>query len=734
MTHPILATLSLGLALWTGYGAQPNPVILIVCFPIAIVLLLVFKKLGFHIAQCRPFWLGLLILPLLKIPTTLASLKEIYYAPHQQRHADLSHLTGSLSLFPQTIFENRPQRYHIRALNTESLSVHFQNGPTLEAKPLGNNQFYFDLFLEKNHPLFDQETAQLTLKASHTSKTLTLALVQAQVRPRNLSVNQDRTLALATSAPTDEGILISPEGDYRTFATGNGPSAAVFSDSLGQLIAVSHRYGDGIWWINSTSGICVDKTPISARLNHLAISSDHSLLAAIGENPAPIAILIDPQTKEITDIPLPAPPEWISFGRSAHELVISSRQGRQLWILQKKENTWHITKNQPLLRPLTFLKVSPSGQTIWGGSTIDDITSEDSQGNHRIVNSLIRFDLESQRFLKPWITEGRTRSQISPGSYDLGIMPMGIDFLKNGSIRTTFSGTHEVLQYDSDGQIQNQIPTAEHFISAPHDIAHFNDHRWLVASPVEGTIGIFDRQNQLLTHLDFNAPDPFEPDPSPLILDRRLGEIAFHESTLAGISCQSCHLHGDSDYAFHDIGGNQPVATLSAKGIAGTAPYLRDASYPQLEDLHNVATELYRGYQHHHDEEKHAHLLAQYLKAQPKQPHPNLVHKESNFDLKQGAQIFQQAGCATCHPAPAYTNLASLPAQRLFPNQSSPTGDILDTPSLIGLHSSAPYLHDGRAATLLDIFENHNSSNQHGDTKNLSSQELQALILFLQHL
>jgi YVTN family beta-propeller protein len=57
--------------------------------------------------------------------------------------------------------------------------------------------------------------------------------------------------------------------------------------------------------------------------------------------------------------------------------------------------------------------------------------------------------------------------------------------------------------------------------------------------------------------------------------------------------------------------------------------------------------------------------------------------------------------------------------------------DGLDTPTLLGLWSTAPYLHDGSAATLRDVLVKANSSGLHGDTSSLTPAELDNLIEYL---
>ena len=59
---------------------------------------------------------------------------------------------------------------------------------------------------------------------------------------------------------------------------------------------------------------------------------------------------------------------------------------------------------------------------------------------------------------------------------------------------------------------------------------------------------------------------------------------------------------------------------------------------------------------------------------------------------------------------------------------------MLDVPSLLSVGSSAPYLSDGRAATLEAVLTEHNRKNRHGDTAKLTAHERGDLIAFLEAL
>jgi DNA-binding beta-propeller fold protein YncE len=100
---------------------------------------------------------------------------------------------------------------------------------------------------------------------------------------------------------------------------------------------------------------------------------------------------------------------------------------------------------------------------------------------------------------------------------------------------------------------------------------------------------------------------------------------------------------------------------------------------------------------------------------------------------EKGKAIFGAAHCAECHGGPEFTDSAS----KLLHDVGTLTGASgrrlggpllgLDTPSLRGLWLSAPYLHDGSAATLIDVFTTRNVTGGHGLTSEWLVADPQAL-------
>jgi YVTN family beta-propeller protein len=118
-----------------------------------------------------------------------------------------------------------------------------------------------------------------------------------------------------------------------------------------------------------------------------------------------------------------------------------------------------------------------------------------------------------------------------------------------------------------------------------------------------------------------------------------------------------------------------------------------------------------------------------YLKSLKLVPSPWLVNGHLSEAAERGKTVFDEAGCAQCHPPGLFTDLHSydVGTRRSF---DKPT-DKFDTPTLVEIWRTAPYLHDGSAATLREVVTTHNPHDQHGVTSNLSDEEINDLCEYL---
>ncbi|MCP5117051.1 MAG: c-type cytochrome [bacterium] len=122
--------------------------------------------------------------------------------------------------------------------------------------------------------------------------------------------------------------------------------------------------------------------------------------------------------------------------------------------------------------------------------------------------------------------------------------------------------------------------------------------------------------------------------------------------------------------------------------------------------------------------EADAEALDAYLKSLEPVASPYLVGGKLSAAAERGKELFQKARCAACHSGPLRTNM------RLFDvgtGRGNEAKKKFDTPTLIEIWRTAPYLHDGRAATMKEVLTTENPRNTHGSTSRLSEQEIEDL-------
>ena len=83
-------------------------------------------------------------------------------------------------------------------------------------------------------------------------------------------------------------------------------------------------------------------------------------------------------------------------------------------------------------------------------------------------------------------------------------------------------------------------------------------------------------------------------------------------------------------------------------------------------------------------------------------PSPHLVDGNLSPAARRGQQLFgtDRLGCARCHPSPLYTDMKS---HRIGSKTRQDLVDRFDTPTLVEVWRTAPYLHDGRYRTVKEL-------------------------------
>jgi DNA-binding beta-propeller fold protein YncE/mono/diheme cytochrome c family protein len=223
-------------------------------------------------------------------------------------------------------------------------------------------------------------------------------------------------------------------------------------------------------------------------------------------------------------------------------------------------------------------------------------------------------------------------------------------------------------------------------------------------------------------------------DPGPMLATSRLDKAAqrgrsmFRQgqngalSSFGAMACSSCHPEVRADGLSWRIQGMALQTPLLAGRVANTHPYKWDGGDKDIDtSLRSTVVRLGgTGIT-----PAHARDLAAFLESveAPRAPTP-----ASNKAVARGKKIFEskQAGCATCHTGAKLTDRKSY---ELADDLAK-----VDTPSLVGLASSAPYYHDGSASTLRALVMENGTIHGMGKVSHLEDEQVDHLIAYLETL
>lgn len=678
----------------------------------------------------------------------LAALVAIPAAAHAYRLFDrtiegerlegVDHLAGSRlrlettpSIAPPLVAADRPQTFYVHAPGAREVAVRLgRSGPRVAGVALGHGVFRLEYDPRADGlpdpPDGELRAAIVTDTSEHERAMLAVAPLP---HPRWLAPSPDRALAAAVSEETDELVILNRRGLVHRVAVDDGPTGAVFAGE--REIAVAHRYSGTLAFVDAEHGRVIRRVDVGPLVQRLAVDGARTRLALAHGGARPRVALLDASGEALGAIPLEYEPDHLAFA-GADTLVVSSIRPPALHRLRREGDGWH--EDRPPLwlgRPAVTLTSSADERSVIVAVT--DVQGEGPPhlGNHYVDDQLVTIDVEAWSIVKRVRTARRTPRQESPGNVDRGVSPMGVDALDDGSLLVAFAGTDDVWRLAEDREpILHALD--DHPLGAPHSAVALQGGAFAVSSPSYGAIGIFTSRGRRLGLVRLAPDDRTLLRDDERALQRRIGERSFYESTRSGVSCQACHLHGGSDGTEHNIGGMTRVGTLDTRGLFGTPPYLRDGGYPRLGSLDELSQTLYRGFFRRQGGRRIS--LERFLEALPRPIPPRQLEGRDEARERRGLDAFMRARCQLCHAPPAFTNLGQHPVAALFPGLRGVASEELDTPSLLGLGGSAPYLVDGRAETLESVFREHDPAGRHGDTRSLDESELADLVYFLEGL
>jgi YVTN family beta-propeller protein len=239
--------------------------------------------------------------------------------------------------------------------------------------------------------------------------------------------------------------------------------------------------------------------------------------------------------------------------------------------------------------------------------------------------------------------------------------------------------------------------------------------------------------------------------PGPAIIDpRRRGERLFYSSKFSfqgQFGCANCHLDSTFDGLQWDLEpdgfGVDIVDNRAIEDVANTAPYKWNGGNPDLYTECGPRTERFFFRSQGFRDADLADLIT-YIASIPLRPNRyRLPNGELSPAQERGKAIFERAKrkdgspipeknrCNVCHSGRYYTDQQLADVGTGKPTDRSP---MIDVPHLTNVVYSAPYLHDGSARSLEEIWTVFNPNDTHGVTNDLAKDELNDLIEYLKTL
>ena len=375
--------------------------------------------------------------------------------------------------------------------------------------------------------------------------------------------------------------------------------------------------------------------------------------------------------------------------------------------------------------------ITPDGKYVYVSHNLGRFAVPTSQLQQGWMNTsaFSIIDVEKQEFAGVVIVD-------EPDRGAAGIWSIDCD---ENQIYITHSGTHEVSVIDHQAMLE-KLANYPDKSKLDYDLTFLyglrqriplggNGPRCMVATEDKliiptyfaDVLNVVDKETLEVTSIALN-PDREE-------TDEQKGEKYFNDATHCfqnWQSCNGCHPgDGRTDGMNWDLMNDGIGNPKNCKSLlfSHVTPRCMISGIRETAELAVRAG--FRYIQFYEPEEEMAVCVDKYLKALKPVPSPYLVNGELSEKAKEGRKVFDKLKCGECHSGPYYTD------QKLHViGENVEFEEGWDTPTLREVWRTAPYLFNGIAPTMKEVF----SVYKHGIDQKVSDEEIEALTEYVNSL
>jgi YVTN family beta-propeller protein len=541
--------------------------------------------------------------------------------------------------------------------------------------------------------------------------------------PRGIALSPDGQQLFVTNAWSDTVSVIDTASlqVLQTFPTGSEPSGVV-SDKHGTTLYVANRLSGDVSVIDLKSGQETKRLLAGRGASYLALSPNGKSIYCTLIYPNPGASRSQPNS-EITVID------------TERQIVVERK------LLHNVAGVFHVAMSTDghlgvaaQLRPKNLI---PLAHVEHGWAFGDSLTlfGDDVGGTVQIpIDELDRY------YALPWGVA------IAPDKSKIFLTTAGSQSVTVIDVPSLLKTVHARRQ-----PFVNDLSAASDYVVTRIPVGHNprgvllspDGRRLYVANRLDDNIAVIDTTSyKVVSTIDLGGPKNVDA--------LRRGERLFYTADFAfqgQFGCANCHLDATIDGLQWDLEpdgfGKDIVDNRSLENLAGTEPFKWNGGNADMPTECGPRTERFF-YRSQSFNQQQLTDLVTFVYSLPYRPNRS---RPSNGELwpaqergkalfertkyKNGKAIPEADQCAYCHSGPKYTNQKQFDVGTGKPTDRSP---VVDVPQLSNVAYSAPYLHDGSARSLEEIWTVFNPKDMHGVSNDLTKDELNDLIEYLKTL
>ncbi|MCC7338270.1 MAG: beta-propeller fold lactonase family protein [Pirellulaceae bacterium] len=544
------------------------------------------------------------------------------------------------------------------------------------------------------------------------------------------------------------------------FPVGAGPTGIAVSAD-GQTVYVANRKDDSLSVVSVTTEDAVKTIPLANQPYDVIVATDGSIyVSCVGKDE--VVQVIDSQSLTVTEtIVVDANPRHLAFSEDGQRLLVTcDAYDTTRWLNVIDRVTHKVVQRVPLemtsnLRGVALAHGNVAVIAHLNPNPFSPLTQVQQGWVNTNALSFIYLNEDPVRHVMLLLDEF-TRYHANP--HDVVITPDG------RFAWVSCGGADEVLLIDVDRaleliqetpqtkrpQLRSRLSLSPQFVTKhipvgrnPYGLAMSADgSRVLVANHLGNSVSVIDTASGIVSAtIDVGSA----PQPTQL----RRGEILFHSASICfqgQFSCASCHPDGHTtglSWDLEDDGLGNPKNIRSFLGVKGTEPFRWQGEAPTI-GAHECGPTVSGAMRGPELSASDLAALTAFVTELPLMPNPYQgLQGEISEAAERGRQIFEEdERCTECHATERYSigqrrNIGlgvGRPDDITSPDGETIHKDEFDIPHLLGVWDSAPYLHDGRAKTLLEIFQQHNPHDEHSTTSDLNEDQLRDLVEYLKTL